>query len=214
MAIRQPTKFMTSEGPVDVSWRFRLKTPGSLAWKLHKSLQHGEDISQTPLDILGITAVVKSDDDQEKLFRAIANGLYDSKDLLPHPSPSKVSPVHIRGMPAYIERMIRGIKAPEVDTKECKSEEALHYAKITGFFKNLPFEVQCVTRHFRDSMQIGPLAHIIYKANAVGLTGLGLGEAKAIVDDAPKAVKEKVSKDEAEAAKKALEDAGATVELA
>ena len=46
------------------------------------------------------------------------------------------------------------------------------------------------------------------------LTGLGLGEAKAIVDDAPKAVKEKVSKDEAEAAKKALEDAGATVELA
>ena len=46
------------------------------------------------------------------------------------------------------------------------------------------------------------------------LTGLGLGEAKAIVDDTPKAVKEKVSKDEAEAAKKALEDAGATVELA
>lgn len=46
------------------------------------------------------------------------------------------------------------------------------------------------------------------------LTSLGLGEAKAIVDDAPKAVKEKVSKDEAEAAKKALEDAGATVELA
>ena len=46
------------------------------------------------------------------------------------------------------------------------------------------------------------------------LTGLGLGEAKAIVDDAPKAVKEKVSKDEAEAAKKALEDVGATVELA
>lgn len=46
------------------------------------------------------------------------------------------------------------------------------------------------------------------------LTGLGLGEAKAIVDSAPKAVKEKVSKDEAEEAKKALEDAGASVELA
>jgi large subunit ribosomal protein L7/L12 len=45
------------------------------------------------------------------------------------------------------------------------------------------------------------------------LTGLGLGEAKAIVDSAPKAVKEKVSKDEAEEAKKALEGAGATVEL-
>ena len=46
------------------------------------------------------------------------------------------------------------------------------------------------------------------------ITGLGLGEAKAIVDSAPKAVKEKIGKDEAEAAKKTLEEAGATVELA
>lgn len=45
------------------------------------------------------------------------------------------------------------------------------------------------------------------------ITGLGLGEAKALVDGAPKVVKEKVPKDEAEAAKKALEEAGATVEL-
>jgi large subunit ribosomal protein L7/L12 len=45
------------------------------------------------------------------------------------------------------------------------------------------------------------------------ITGLGLGESKAIVDGAPAPVKEKVSKDEAEAAKKALEEAGATVEL-
>lgn len=45
------------------------------------------------------------------------------------------------------------------------------------------------------------------------LTGLGLGEAKAIVDDAPSTVKENVPKDEAEAAKKQLEEAGATVEL-
>ena len=45
------------------------------------------------------------------------------------------------------------------------------------------------------------------------ITGLGLGEAKAIVDGAPKAVKEKVAKEEAEEAKKKLEEAGATVEL-
>lgn len=44
-------------------------------------------------------------------------------------------------------------------------------------------------------------------------TGLGLGEAKAIVDEAPKEVKVGVPKDEAEAMKKALEEAGATVEL-
>ena len=45
------------------------------------------------------------------------------------------------------------------------------------------------------------------------LTGLGLKEAKAVVDSAPGMVKEGVSKDEAEAAKKALEEAGAKVEL-
>jgi len=46
------------------------------------------------------------------------------------------------------------------------------------------------------------------------VTGLGLGESKAIVDSAPKAIKEKVPKEEAEEAKKVLEAAGATVELA
>lgn len=46
-----------------------------------------------------------------------------------------------------------------------------------------------------------------------GLTGLGLKEAKELVDGAPKTLKEAVSKDEAEAAKKELEEAGATVEL-
>lgn len=46
------------------------------------------------------------------------------------------------------------------------------------------------------------------------LTGLGLGEAKALVDNAPSPIKEKVSKEEADEAKKALEDAGATVEVA
>ncbi len=45
------------------------------------------------------------------------------------------------------------------------------------------------------------------------ITGLGLGEAKAIVDGAPAPVKEKANKEEAEAAKKLLEEAGATVEL-
>ena len=45
------------------------------------------------------------------------------------------------------------------------------------------------------------------------ITGLGLKEAKDVVDGAPKAVKEAVSKADAEAAKKKLEEAGAKVEL-
>ena len=45
------------------------------------------------------------------------------------------------------------------------------------------------------------------------ITGLGLGEAKALVESAPKAVKENVAKDEADKLKAALEAAGAKVEL-
>lgn len=46
------------------------------------------------------------------------------------------------------------------------------------------------------------------------ITGLGLGEAKALVDGAPKTILEKAKKEDAESAQKALSDAGATVELA
>ena len=45
------------------------------------------------------------------------------------------------------------------------------------------------------------------------ITGLGLKEAKAVVDEAPKAVKEKATKEEAEEIKKKLEEVGATIEI-
>ncbi|MDR2647021.1 MAG: 50S ribosomal protein L7/L12 [Oscillospiraceae bacterium] len=45
------------------------------------------------------------------------------------------------------------------------------------------------------------------------ITGLGLGEAKALVDGAPKAIKEKISHDDAEAIKAKLEEVGAKVEI-
>ena len=55
------------------------------------------------------------------------------------------------------------------------------------------------------------------KVNAIkavrAITGLGLKEAKAVVDNAPSVVKEGVSKDEAEDVKKQLEEAGASAEL-
>ena len=57
----------------------------------------------------------------------------------------------------------------------------------------------------------GKKINVIKEVRAI--TGLGLGEAKALVEGAPKPVKEGVSKAEAEELKKRLEEAGATVEL-
>jgi len=57
----------------------------------------------------------------------------------------------------------------------------------------------------------GKKINVIKEVRAI--TGLGLGEAKALVESAPKPVKEGVSKDEAEKIKKQIEEAGGTVEL-
>ena len=57
----------------------------------------------------------------------------------------------------------------------------------------------------------GKKINVIKEVRAI--TGLGLGEAKALVEGAPKAVKEGIGKDEAEKIKKQIEDAGGTVEL-
>ena len=57
----------------------------------------------------------------------------------------------------------------------------------------------------------GKKINVIKEVRAI--TGLGLGEAKALVEGAPKAVKEGVNKDEAEKIKKQIEEAGGTVEL-
>ena len=57
----------------------------------------------------------------------------------------------------------------------------------------------------------GKKINVIKEVRAI--TGLGLGEAKALVESAPKSIKEGVNKDEAEKIKKQIEEAGGTVEL-
>ncbi|HEX8413768.1 MAG TPA: 50S ribosomal protein L7/L12 [Sphingomicrobium sp.] len=57
----------------------------------------------------------------------------------------------------------------------------------------------------------GKKINVIKEVRAI--TGLGLGEAKALVEGAPKAVKEGINKEEAEKIKKQIEEAGGTVEL-
>jgi large subunit ribosomal protein L7/L12 len=69
----------------------------------------------------------------------------------------------------------------------------------------------------KDSFDVVLAAYGEKKINVIkevrAITGLGLKEAKDLVEGAPKAVKEGATKDEAAAIKKKLEDAGATVEL-
>ena len=69
----------------------------------------------------------------------------------------------------------------------------------------------------KDSFEIVLASFGDKKINVIkevrGITGLGLKEAKELVEAAPKSVKEGVKKEEAEEIKKKLEDAGATVEL-
>ena len=65
-----------------------------------------------------------------------------------------------------------------------------------------------------DVMLISPGGAKLNVVKAVkAITGLGLKEAKGLVDSAPTAIKEKVSKDEADSVKAQLEEAGAEVEL-
>ena len=78
-------------------------------------------------------------------------------------------------------------------------------------------EVKELTDILKDQYGIEPAAAGAQKLAVVklvkDLTGLGLKEAKDLVDAAPKPVKEGVAKDEAEALKKSLEEAGAEVEI-
>ena len=83
-------------------------------------------------------------------------------------------------------------------------------------------EVNELKNTLKDEYGIEPAAAAVAVAAAPAAvikavkeaTGLGLGEAKALVDGAPSTVKENVKKDEAEALKKTLEEAGAVIELA
>lgn len=155
---------------VSASLRYRLKSRGSIAWKMWDGERHGQPTNQTSMDILGITLVTKNEDDLAKLFQYMATSLGSSaNELVPYPSPSRTSPISVRGTDDFIARMVGPIGSlGEIDKKHADSRNELHLGKVMGFYGNLPFEIQCVTREYRDAMQTGQLAHIIYKNNTDG----------------------------------------------
>lgn len=156
---------------VPVAWRFREKSRGSLAWKLYKAESKSNGSSaKMPMDIVGITAVIENNNeaDQSAVFRQMVRHAYQTNDLTPHSAPTKHSPTHITGTKRFIDEMSAGLTDVALDIKQSKSDDDLHLGKITLLYHNVPIEVQCVSRHYRDSMQTGKIAHIIYKANAKG----------------------------------------------
>ncbi len=70
-----------------------------------------------------------------------------------------------------------------------------------------------VQTEFDVILKAGGLSKLAVVKLVKELTGLGLKEAKELVDSSPKAIKEKISKEEAEALKAQLEEAGAEVEI-
>lgn len=158
---------------IPVSLRYRQKTPGSLAWKMFKEEKEGKDITKIPMDIVGITVVLESQGDQSiidqrEVFKALVSGAVTNNDskISLKSAPSKHSPVHVAGTSNYVEQMsqsLTDVYRQPIDEKVASNSDGLHLGKITLMYHDIPCEVQCVTRHYRDLMQRGPIAHIIYK---------------------------------------------------
>lgn len=196
----------TNDPNVDISdeddgtvGRFRLKSRGSLAWKLYqeerkssssKDIQSSDDfapdlkdkIEHDPMDIMGITLICKDEPEQRRVFTELVNGVYHSPATTPRIANSKISPVHIAGMPDYIDRVMADLSGSHsdldkfsdgnlpfmIDAKPAKDEDGLTLAKITFTYGGVPTEVQVVTAEQRYQMRCGLKAHVIYKARGAG----------------------------------------------
>ena len=113
-----------------------------------------------------------------------------------------------------IIEVIKGLSVLELNdlVKACEEEFGVSAAACVVVAAGPVEEVEEKTEFDVELTEIGGQKVKVIK-EVRGITGLGLKEAKALVDGAPKMVKEGVSKEEAEALKKQLEDVGAKVTI-
>ena len=113
-----------------------------------------------------------------------------------------------------IIEVIKGLSVLELNelVKACEEEFGVSAAAGVVVAAGPAEEVEEKTEFDVELTEIGGQKVKVIK-EVRGITGLGLKEAKALVDGAPKMVKEGVSKEEAEALKKQLEDVGAKVTI-
>jgi len=113
-----------------------------------------------------------------------------------------------------IIEVIKGLSVLELNelVKACEEEFGVSAAAGVVVAAGPVEEVEEKTEFDVELTEIGGQKVKVIK-EVRGITGLGLKEAKALVDGAPKMVKEAVSKEEAEAIKKQLEDVGAKVTI-
>lgn len=188
-----------SEGSDGTVGRFRLKTRGSLAWKLlHDEKVETEEVAddlqiqEAPMDLIGLTLICHDEEEQSRVFAELVNGIYSTRAIQPQIANSKLSPVHIAGMPDYIDRMMAGLDSKRelgwrglyntatnqygeefqlpfvIDAKPAATSDGLCLAKVTYMYAGVPVEVQVVTESERHQMRCGKKAHIIYKAKNAG----------------------------------------------
>ena len=113
-----------------------------------------------------------------------------------------------------IIEVIKGLSVLELNelVKACEEEFGVSAAAGVVVAAGPVEEVEEKTEFDVELTEIGGQKVKVIK-EVRGITGLGVKEAKALVDGAPKLVKEAVSKEEAEALKKQLEDVGAKVTI-
>ena len=113
-----------------------------------------------------------------------------------------------------IIEVIKGLSVLELNelVKACEEEFGVSAAAGVVVAAGPAEEVEEKTEFDVELTEIGGQKVKVIK-EVRGITGLGLKEAKALVDGAPKMVKEAVSKEEAESIKKQLEDVGAKVTI-
>lgn len=151
---------------------WRLKSVGSLANKIQNSEKRG-----FPMDVMGFTFILKDEEELADVFACVIEKVILSENLECVPAPSKENWVFVQGDDNF-RRLIRKRFSYDFIQKNIQvMEKDVHYrvAKLTCILldeeknRQMPVEIQFLTKEDRKNARTGTAAHIIYKAQSEGI---------------------------------------------